>query len=236
MSPRPGLWAAVPAAGIGARLGGGVPKQYLTLRGRCILAHVLKQFCEHPEIDGVVVALAAGDSRWQSVEYAGHARVWTAAGGTDRCHSVLNCLRKLLDRARPQDWVLVHDAARPCIRREDIDALVGAVRDHPVGGILALPARDTMKRADEAGAIAETIDRKGLWHAQTPQMFRIGALEAALTYAIEQGRIVTDEAQAMELQGLRPLLVPGSTRNIKVTHGDDLALAEFFLSAPEGRR
>lgn len=233
MSPHSSLWAAVPAAGVGARLGTGVPKQYLTVRGRCILAHVLKQFCEHPGIEGVVVALAAGDARWQALEYAGHAKVQTTAGGTDRCHSVLNCVRRLLDRARPEDWVLVHDAARPCIRRADIDGLVGAVRDHAVGGILALPARDTMKRADAAGEILATVEREGLWHAQTPQMFRIGALEAALASAIEQGRVVTDEAQAMELQGLRPLLVPGSPRNIKITQGDDLALAEWYLAIAE---
>ena len=234
MSSISSLWAAIPAAGIGARLGAGVPQQYLTVRGKCILAHVLKQFCEHPDIDGVVVALAAGDTRWQSLEFASHAKVQTTTGGTDRCHSVLNCLRRLRGRARPEDWVLVHDAARPCIRREDIDGLVGAVRDHSVGGILALPARDTMKRANEAGAIAATVEREGLWHAQTPQMFRIGALEAALNSAIEQGQIVTDESQAMELQGFRPLLVPGSRRNIKITHGDDLVLAELFLSLPEG--
>jgi len=235
MNARARLWAAIPAAGIGARLGAGVPKQYLRLHGRCILAYVLDRFCAHPEIQGVAVALAAGDTHWPALEFAHHAKVWPATGGADRCHSVLNCLNALLDRAASSDWVLVHDAARPCIRRAEIDGLVSTVRDHAVGGILAVPARDTMKRADQEGCIAATVDREGLWHAQTPQMFRIGALRAALSDAIAQGRDVTDEAQAMELQGLRPLLVPGSHHNIKITHPDDLAQAELILAAQGSR-
>lgn len=233
MNARARLWAAVPAAGIGARFGGGVPKQYLQLRGRCILEHVLDRFCLHPEIEGVAVALAAGDARWPTLAFSRHSKIWTTNGGADRSLSVLNCLNTLLDRAAREDWVLVHDAARPCIQRADIDSLVDAVRDHAIGGILAVPVRDTMKRADPEGCIAETVERAGLWHAQTPQMFHIGALRGALADAIARGKYVTDEAQAMELQGLRPLLVQGPRHNIKITHAADLTQAEQILAAQE---
>jgi 2-C-methyl-D-erythritol 4-phosphate cytidylyltransferase len=159
--------------------------------------------------------------------------VRTAAGGAERCDSVQNCLAALLADAEAEDWVLVHDAARPCVRRSDIDRLIAAARQHAVGAILALPARDTMKRADAAGCSIETVERAGLWHAQTPQMFRIGPLRAALADAIGRGRRVTDEAQAMELLGLRPLLVPGPMDNIKITRAEDLELAARILAAQE---
>lgn len=236
MAAQARFWAAIPAAGVGARMGSGVPKQYLTVRGRCILAHVLDRFCDHPAIVGVVVAIAEHDARWPVLGYATHAKVQTAPGGAERCQSVLNSLRRLLDRARPDDWVLVHDAARPCVRRGDIDRLIETAGNHAVGGILALPVRDTMKRADGHDTVAATVEREGLWHALTPQMFRVGPLEHALAAAIAQGRSVTDEAQAMEMQGLRPLLVPGHADNIKITHDDDLALAELFLSLQENQQ
>jgi 2-C-methyl-D-erythritol 4-phosphate cytidylyltransferase len=235
MSTASRYWAALPAAGTGSRLGAGVPKQYLQLRGRAILHWSLERLQSHPLVEGVVVALAPGDQHWRRLGVT-DAKVRTTDGGAERCHSVLNCLRMLAGEAAPDDWVLVHDAARPCVRHSDIDALIEAVRAHPVGGILALPVRDTLKRSDAAHAITETVDRRDLWQAMTPQLFRIGALSAALQSAIASGRMVTDEAQAMEFRGLRPLLVRGHADNIKITHADDLALAELYLAQQEKTR
>jgi len=233
MPSAPRYWAALPAAGTGTRLGAAVPKQYLELRGRSILAWSLDRLTSHPLISGVAVALAPGDARWSALGLGADPKVHVTEGGAERCHSVLNCLRLLAGEAAPGDWVLVHDAARPCVRRSDIDALIEATRGHPVGGILALPARDTLKRAGADGNIAATVDRQGLWHALTPQLFRLGALTDALESAILAGRIVTDEAQAMEFAGAQPLLVRGHSDNIKITHADDLALAGLFLAQQE---
>lgn len=229
-------WAAIPAAGIGARLAAGRPKQYLDLRGRCILEHSLQPFLDHPRIHGVVVALAPGDPWWKELPAAVRDRVTVVEGGEERVHSVLNCLRQLLAVADAGDWVLVHDAARPCLRRDDLDALLEQAGAHPVGGILALPVRDTMKRADAAGNIAATVDRANLWHALTPQMFRLGALEQAITAAAAAGTLVTDEAQAMEFAGTPGCLVRGHAGNIKVTLAEDLVVAELFLSHMEEKR
>jgi 2-C-methyl-D-erythritol 4-phosphate cytidylyltransferase len=233
MSSAPRYWAALPAAGTGTRFGAGVPKQYLTLRGRAILAWSLDRLRTHPLVEGTVVALARGDRNWAGLGLDDAVGIRIAEGGEERCHSVLNCLRLLAREASPGDWVLVHDAARPCVRRADVDALIDATRDHPVGGILALPARDTLKRAGADSGIVGTVDRRGLWHALTPQVFRLGELVDALEAAIAAGRIVTDEAQAMEFAGRRPLLVRGHSDNIKITHPDDLALAELFLGQQE---
>jgi 2-C-methyl-D-erythritol 4-phosphate cytidylyltransferase len=226
-------WAAVPAAGIGARMGASVPKQYLALHGRPILWHTLQLFLGRGDIAGIAVAVAAADREWAALGLGEEARIITAPGGAERADSVLSCLRALAGRAAPDDWVLVHDAVRPCVRQEDISRLMAAASAHGTGGILALPVRDTMKRADGQETIAGTVDRTGLWHALTPQMFRLGALREALESAARAGRAVTDEAQAMELAGERPLLVRGHPDNIKITHADDLALAELFLKRRE---
>jgi 2-C-methyl-D-erythritol 4-phosphate cytidylyltransferase len=226
-------WAAIPAAGIGSRLAAARPKQYLPLRGRTILEHSLGPFLGHDRVRGVVVAIARGDPWWQELPAQVRGQVSVVQGGAERLHSVLNCLRHLLTVGNPGDWVLVHDAARPCLRRADLDALLDQAGAHPVGGILALPVRDTMKRADGAGDIAATVDRANLWHALTPQMFRLGALERALGAAAEAGRLVTDEAQAMEFAGTPGRLVRGHADNIKVTLPDDLAMAALFLSRLE---
>lgn len=226
-------WAAVPAAGSGSRLGAGIPKQYLELRGRPILSWTLARLCAQPQIAGVAVALAADDRHWPACEFAAHPKIRTAVGGAERAHSVLNCLRRLAQDAATEDWVLVHDAARPCVRRGDIDALIAAVAEDATGGILALPVRDTLKRAGAGDRIEATVDRAGLWQALTPQLFRLGALTQAIEAALGRGQLITDEAQAMELAGARPLLVRGHSDNIKITHGDDLALAELFLGRQE---
>ncbi len=227
-------WAVIPAAGVGARVGGATPKQYRQLQGRTILEHTLALFCDHPGIAGVMVAIAEGDAFWPKLAISSHQRVMTATGGRERYHSVLNCLGALNGIAAPDDWVLVHDAARPCVRRSDVDALIEAAGAHPVGGILALPVRDTMKRG-EGLEIRETVNREGLWHALTPQMFRLQDLHQALADAVEAGVALTDEAQAMERSGARPLLIPGHADNIKITDPDDLIIAELLLGLERGR-
>lgn len=231
MNAPPRHWALIPAAGVGRRLGGAIPKQYLPLAGRPLIEYSLEILLNHPRIEAVVVALGPEDGWWPDTAFARHPMVVRAEGGAERCHSVRNGLELLWQRgAAPKDWVLVHDAARPCLRRADLDRLLERLGGHPVGGLLGVPARDTMKRADEVGEVRETVPRAGLWHAYTPQMFRLGPLCQALDWALEQGLWVTDEASAMELAGYHPLLVEGHADNIKVTLPEDLALAAFHLS------
>lgn len=229
MTPAPRLWALVPAAGTGRRFGAPTPKQYLDLGGRPVIDRTLALFVDHPRIAGVWVALDPADPLWGSSAYAQHPRVLRVDGGPERCHSVLNALEALTPRAGPQDWVLVHDAARPCLRPEDLDRLIAELETDPVGGLLGVPVRDTMKRADQAGEVAATVERSNLWHAYTPQMFRLGPLTAALRDAIASGELVTDESAALERQGRMPRLVEGHGDNIKITRAEDLHLARFFL-------
>ena len=227
------FWAVVPAAGVGARMGGERPKQYQHLAGRPIIAHTLARLCNHPRISGVVVALAAADPWWspmiESQAALAKAPV-VVTGGATRRDSVLRGLEALGEHAPAGDWVLVHDAVRPCLTDESIDRLIDALAGDAVGGLLAVPVRDTMKRANGDARVCETVDREALWHAQTPQMFRLGALGDALRKSVEAGRDVTDEAQAMELTGARPRLVPGHEENIKITRPDDLELAAVILA------
>jgi 2-C-methyl-D-erythritol 4-phosphate cytidylyltransferase len=156
-------------------------------------------------------------------------------GGAERFHSVLNGLRALAGHAAPGDWVLVHDAARPCVRREDIDLLMERLRDHPVGGLLGIPVTDTKKSTDEQGNIIQTVRREGLWRAMTPQMFRYEMLSLALQAVVERGATVTDESAAMEIAGYSPRMVEGHADNIKITRPQDLALAEMYLQQQEQR-
>lgn len=221
----------VPAAGVGARVGSDRPKQYLTLARRTVIEHSLARLLDHPVITGAVVAISTNDTYWAGLQYRHAKPVLVVAGGRERCDSVLNALRVLKDIAGNHDWVLVHDAARPCVRAADINNLIHLCREHPVGGILAIPVMDTIKRVDAAGVIDATIDRSSLWRAQTPQMFRLGALHGALEQALDAGAVVTDEASAMEWDGQWPLLVEGCADNIKITRPEDLALAEFYLQA-----
>lgn len=228
MNP-PRHWVVIPAAGVGARMQADRPKQYLPLRGKTVIEHTLACFTHHPAIAGIVVALSPGDPYWPELNIPALMPLYVVAGGQERCHSVLHALRLLGRHAAANDWVLVHDAARPCLSRGDIDKLCAALASDEVGGLLAVPVRDTMKRADEAGRIRATEDRNGLWHALTPQMFRVGLLMQALEQALADGFAVTDEASAVEHIGLKPKLVAGRADNIKVTRPEDLALAEFFL-------
>jgi len=210
-------------------MGAQMPKQYLALRGRTIIEHTIARFAEHPRISGVMVALSHEDKYWGELGCARLPKVHRTAGGVERCHSVLNALKALAWNSSYIDWVLVHDAARPCLRASDIDKMIDLVSEHPVGGILAVPVRDTMKRGGAGGEVTETVERKDLWHALTPQMFRIGPLASAIEKAIDLGHLVTDEAQAMELAGQAPLLVEGHVDNIKITQPEDLVLAELYL-------
>ena len=231
MSHKTTYWAVVPAAGVGRRMGSAIPKQYLSLNDRLVIEHTLQRLLGHPKIKKTLVALSSNDEWWPDTAYANHAGVIAVDGGVERCHSVLNALNLLSERAKDDDWVLVHDAARPCLRSSDIDHLIEQLNDHPVGGVLGMPVRDTMKRADATGQIIETVCREGLWHAFTPHMFRLGMLRKALLQALEQGMPVTDEASAIELAGYLPKLIKGHPDNIKITQPEDLALAAFYLQS-----
>ena len=227
MSPR--TWFVVPAAGASRRVGGSIPKQYLELCGRTVLEHTLRTLLDGPGISGGIVALGEGDPFWTAIPAALRARVRTTTGGRERCHSVLAGLQAL--DANDDDWVLVHDAARPCLDPADLARLMDACRADPVGGLLALPVADTLKRAGEDGRVAATVPRERLWRAQTPQMFRHGLLLRALTSAIEAGETPSDEAAAIERAGSKPLLVEGSPFNIKITQAADLEFAAAVLAS-----
>jgi 2-C-methyl-D-erythritol 4-phosphate cytidylyltransferase len=221
-----GYWLVVAAAGGGRRFGGEVPKQYSPLAGRSVIEWALAPFLDDARCTGVVVALAPDDHWFETLPLSRHARLTTVAGGRERGDSVRRALEAL--PAAESDWVLVHDAARPCVSPGEIEALLGAAPDE-IGAVLAVPVADTLKRSD-AGHVIGTEDRAALWRALTPQMFRVGLLRSALAQASDAGRAPTDESQAVEWLGHQPRLVHGSTRNIKVTEPGDLALAEFMLS------
>jgi len=235
MSGRARRWAVVVAAGRGERFGGSTPKQYARLLGRPVLSWSLAALLASPAIDGIVVALAPGDRRWKRLAESRDPRVRTCAGGDRREASVSNALVALQAQARDGDWVIVHDAARPCLRRQDLDALIAATRNDAVGGLLAVPVADTLKADDGHGRSLRTADRSGLWRALTPQMFRYGLLRRALAMCLERERGVTDEASAIEALGLRPRLVPGRADNIKLTTPADIGLAEAILRAGRKR-
>ncbi len=231
-----GIWGLIPAAGVGLRMGVAVPKQYLLLRGRPVILHTLERLCHYPRLSGVMIGISPEDRHWQVHETEAKRLpkfLGTYPGGETRALTVLNGLKALAAHAHDNDWVLVHDAVRPCVRLSDIDALVDAVESGKEGGLLALPVADTVKRADKAGRVAETISRDGLWRALTPQMFRIGALRVALEKSLSCGDEITDEATAVEAAGGHPKLVAGHADNIKITLPGDLALAELFLKQQE---
>jgi 2-C-methyl-D-erythritol 4-phosphate cytidylyltransferase len=223
-------WAVVPAAGTGSRFGSSLPKQYAPLLGRPMLAWTLAALLREDSLAGIVVALADADPHWQHIDERGDPRVQTCRGGDRRDVSVANALDALAGVAQDTDWVLVHDAARPCLRHDDLQALYQALAGDPVGGLLAVPVSDTLKRDDAGVPVArETVPRDGLWRALTPQMFRYGLLRRALALCHDRGRAVTDEAAAIEGLGLRPRLVRGHADNIKVTNPEDATLAAAIL-------
>lgn len=224
--------AVIPAAGAGRRFGAALPKQYLSLAGKAIQQHTLDRLTGMPELSRVVVAIAADDERARTLPYVRPERLQFVTGGGERMDSVMAGLEALQAAgAGPDDWVLVHDVARPLLRPEDVRRLLAELADDPVGGLLANPVRDTMKRSDAGGRIDSTVCREQLWHALTPQMFRLGLLLRALRSARDEGVVVTDEAAAIERLGLQPRLVSGARDNLKITFPDDLPLAEALLLA-----
>jgi 2-C-methyl-D-erythritol 4-phosphate cytidylyltransferase len=224
-----GLWCVVPAAGISARVGGDVPKQYLPIGNKPMLLHTLERLATHERIAGIVVVLAARDTHWPGLEQISGKPILTAHGGDTRADSVRAGLEVLRTRVTEDAFVLVHDAARPCIAAADISRLIE--RGIPAGGaLLAAPLRDTLKLSGDDDRVAATEPRERRWRALTPQMFRLGELGAALDSARAGGIAVTDEAMAMERAGNKPLLVEGAESNIKVTTPPDFALAEFLLA------
>ncbi|MFI4922089.1 MAG: 2-C-methyl-D-erythritol 4-phosphate cytidylyltransferase [Burkholderiales bacterium] len=226
-------YALVPAAGTGERLGGQTPKQYLRLNGKPMLFYSVQRLCASPRIKRVYVVLARGEKWFSQHDWKAFAGKLTAfyCGGETRAASVLNGLVAAKAEIGADDWVLVHDAARPCLSTELLDKLLNELGGDSVGGLLALPVADTLKRADGAERVQRTEPRENLWQAQTPQMFRYGTLTLALQEM--QNREVTDEACAIEGLGLHPKLVVSDARNLKVTHAQDLPLAELILKSME---
>nr|PZN05740.1 MAG: 2-C-methyl-D-erythritol 4-phosphate cytidylyltransferase [Pseudomonadota bacterium] len=222
------LYGLTPAAGTGARLGGDTPKQYLPLAGAAMIVHAVRALLSHPDIETVFVVLSPEDTRFAELDWSdcGERLAPLYCGGPTRRDSVRNGLVAVRDVVDADDWILVHDAARPGLSRDDLARLVDAVRDDEVGGILAVPLADTLKRADAEQRIVATAPREGLWRAQTPQMFRYGTLLRGLDAAPD----ATDEASAVEALGLRPRLVLGSARNMKITYPGDMAAAERLLT------
>ncbi len=219
----PAFWALIPAAGVGARMLADRPKQYLPLAGKTILEHTLDCFLDHPQLRGLVVSLSVDDAYWPTLPYASNERIQRADGGAERADSVLNGLLRLAELgAGENDWVLVHDAARPNLSRYDLDLLLAELANDPVGGLLAVPARDTLKRAGADGRVQETVDRSVIWQAYTPQMFRLGQLHRVLADALVSGVHITDEASAIEWSGESPRLIEGRADNLKVTRPEDL--------------
>lgn len=224
-------WAVIPAAGRGARFGGDIPKQYIEVAGEPLIAHTLRALLAHPTVEGAVVVLATDDAHWPGLESFADKPVIACIGGDERADSVLAGLAALPDRVRADDFVLIHDAARPNLRLDDLDQLLERGRNDPVGAILASPVRDTLKRAGDDGGIDATEPREHLWRAFTPQLFRRLQLTTALEAARDAGVTVTDESMAMERQGLRPLLIEGADDNFKVTTPTDLQRFQFILAA-----
>jgi 2-C-methyl-D-erythritol 4-phosphate cytidylyltransferase len=222
------FWGIVPAAGVGKRMNADRPKQYLLLSERTVIEQTLSRLIAAQVFEKIVVAISEGDPYWDELPISKHEKIIRANGGKERADSVLNALAEIEHQANENDWVLVHDAARPCITTQDIKMLISELEHDEIGGVLALSSHDTLKDVDGV-QILSTHDRNRIWRALTPQMFRLGALKNALE--INQGNhAITDEASALEIQGFSPKIVEGRSDNIKITRPEDLALAQFYLS------
>ncbi len=228
------FWGIVPAAGVGKRMLADRPKQYLLLAGKPVLEQTLTRLLEADVFSAVAVAISDGDPYWPELEISKNKKIITAAGGKERADSVLSALKSLRNLASDTDWVLVHDAARPCLTSRDIHFLIESLKNDEVGGILALSSHDTLKNVDQYHII-ETIDRHAIWRALTPQMFKYGMLKQALEEA-EGNPAITDEASALEMQGFRPKIIEGQPDNIKITRPEDLALAQFYMQQQNSKR
>lgn len=225
------IWAIVPAAGIGRRMRAKVPKQYLNLNGRPIIETSLARISALSYVRQIVVMLNPEDTVWPTLGLEQNPKIVCQYGGENRYQTVLNGLRYLSSQAHDDDWVLVHDAARPCVRRSDIDMLIEQIADHPVGGLLGAPVDNTLKRIDGQQEVSGTVDRVDVWNAFTPQVFRFRLLLDALDTVDKGKKTVTDESTAVEALGYRPKIVPGNRDNIKITHPNDLNLAAQILSS-----
>jgi len=223
------IWAVIPAAGVGKRYSSDIPKQYLSLNGMPVLLHSINKFVKLDEIHEVLVALNPDDEFWQKLNFS-HPKVKTINGGPERCYSVNNALEELSGRADNGDWILVHDAVRPCISDFDLNKIIEIVHDEDVGGLLACPILDTIKKVGDNLDVLKTIPREGLWSAMTPQIFRYELLKKALNAVLNSARSVTDEAKAIELIGLTPKIIEGDKTNIKITHPSDMVLAESIIN------
>lgn len=230
-------WAIVPAAGIGKRMQSDIPKQYLALNNRPVIEHTVNALLLNENIAGLVIALQVDDAYWSEINISSQKPVLRTIGGKERADSVLNALNELFNYEHfdaDKDWVMVHDAVRPCLRQQDIDKLVSEVGEDKHGGLLALPVRDTMKRQKSGGtaaAVDKTVERENLWHALTPQYFPAIELKNALHKAQLDKLTITDESSAMESAGFSPKLVQGHEDNIKITRPDDLRLASLYLQS-----
>lgn len=219
--------AVLPAAGIGSRMQADCPKQYLTIGGKTILEHAINALLLHPRVQRIIVAIGPDDDCFHRLPIARDRRISWVTGGGVRAESVMAGLQAAGDSG----WVLVHDAARPCLHQDDLNRLLAVTATDCVGAILASPVRDTMKRAEPGlAAIAHTVERQDLWHALTPQLFPLPLLKTCLARALTEGATITDEASALEHCGLHPQLIAGRADNIKVTRPEDLALAAFYLT------
>jgi 2-C-methyl-D-erythritol 4-phosphate cytidylyltransferase len=227
------IWAIVPAAGIGQRMQSDLPKQYLPLNGKPILAWTLDAICRVPEIFQVIVPLHPEDIYWQQQIHLTYPHLQTVTGGKLRFESVQNALDFIKPKADANDWVLVHDAVRPCITPREISELLANIVMHPVGGLWGVPVRDTLKKVDETQQVIKTVSRDDLWHALTPQIFRFGMLQEALFTAKRDNIMITDEAGAIEHLGYHPQMVRGSYANIKITYPEDLRSASLWISQME---
>lgn len=225
----PNYYALIPAAGSGSRLGGELPKQYLNLAGEALLTRVISTFGLCASISKIFVVVAVNDGRWKNLPQSDRA-VFLECGGATRSQSVTNGLSAISSLLAENDWILVHDAARPCVDLRHLNQLIDALADDPVGGLLAVPVADTLKRADDRNQVIQTEVRDKLWAAQTPQMFRYGVLRKALA----TGHVVTDEAQAVEQLGYKPKLIASDQSNLKITYAGDLGLASAILMQKRG--
>lgn len=222
------LVVVIPAAGVGKRMAANCPKQYLEIADKTILEHTVERLLSHPSISHVVIALGETDEYFPKLALAANPYVSTVIGGKERVDSVLAGLKSLDINSQP--WVLVHDAARPCVTHQDLTQLIENCIGKQIGGLLAAPVRDTMKQANSTQEVAETVDRSKLWHAYTPQMYKTQELVQAIESGLANSINITDESSAVEAAGIKSQLIEGRSDNIKITRADDLALAQFILT------
>jgi 2-C-methyl-D-erythritol 4-phosphate cytidylyltransferase len=229
MNTVPKCWAVVPAAGVGERVGSSIPKQYLQIEGKTILEHAINPFIRNSRIAGITVALNPQDTHFSTLGLkSSSGKIHSVIGGVTRAHSVLNALDSIEAQLDKDDFILVHDAARPCLTMGDLDRLIDVCIRHEVGGVIGSRVTDTIKQVDNNNII-NTLDRENIWRAYTPQMFKFGVLQSAIQKAFKDNVAITDEASALEYVGYKPRMVEGDSRNIKVTTAEDLSLAIIFL-------